>query len=158
MKLTYLSLSAHPARSTPRAGFVSAARVLGIRTCEINLEPSDNAEQFDERRYGLASEAVPTWVEWNPDFRPARLVPRHQPHVAPRSDSQRPVAIEFDFVVPIEPSGNFATGRHCIGSTNRAVSFARHFAGSRGTFASSRYCFGPRRIAAIVVAFMIPKF
>jgi hypothetical protein len=33
-----------------------------------------------------------------------------------------------------------------------------HFAGSRGTFASSRYFSGPRRIAAIVVAFMIPKF
>jgi NAD-dependent deacetylase len=47
----------------PAAGFVSEARALGIRTCEINLEPSDNAEQFDERRYGLASEAVPTWVD-----------------------------------------------------------------------------------------------
>src|SRR6202030_4674517 len=47
----------------PAAGFVSEARALGTRTCEINLEPSDNAEQFDERRYGLASEAVPTWVE-----------------------------------------------------------------------------------------------
>jgi NAD-dependent deacetylase len=47
----------------PAAGFVSEARRLGIRTCEINLEPSDNAEQFDERRYGLASEAVPTWVD-----------------------------------------------------------------------------------------------
>ena len=29
----------------PAAGFVSEARALGIRTCEINLEPSDNAEQ-----------------------------------------------------------------------------------------------------------------
>jgi NAD-dependent deacetylase len=47
----------------PAAGFVSEARARGIRTCEINLEPSDNAEQFDERRYGLASEAVPTWVD-----------------------------------------------------------------------------------------------
>ena len=47
----------------PAAGFVSEARALGIRTCEFNLEPSDNAEQFDERRYGLASEAVPTCGE-----------------------------------------------------------------------------------------------
>jgi NAD-dependent deacetylase len=34
----------------PAAGFVSEARALHIRTCEINLEPSDNANQFDERR------------------------------------------------------------------------------------------------------------
>jgi NAD-dependent deacetylase len=46
----------------PAAGFVSKARALGIRACEINLEPSDNAHQFDERRYGPASEAVPAWV------------------------------------------------------------------------------------------------
>ena len=45
----------------PAAEFVSEARALGTPTCEINLEPSDNAEQFDERRYGLASEAVPTF-------------------------------------------------------------------------------------------------
>jgi NAD-dependent deacetylase len=47
----------------PAAGFVSEARGHGIRTCEINLEPSDNARQFDERRYGEASEAVAAWVE-----------------------------------------------------------------------------------------------
>ncbi len=47
----------------PAAGFVAEARGHGIRTCEINLEPSDNARQFDERRYGPASEAVPAWVE-----------------------------------------------------------------------------------------------
>lgn len=47
----------------PAAGFVSQARQRGIRTCEINLEPSDNADQFDERRYGPASEAVPAWVD-----------------------------------------------------------------------------------------------
>ncbi len=47
----------------PAAGFVSEARGLGIRACEINLEPSDNANQFDERRYGPASEAAPTWVD-----------------------------------------------------------------------------------------------
>jgi NAD-dependent deacetylase len=47
----------------PAAGFVSEAKGHGIRTCEINLEPSDNARQFDERRYGPASEIVPAWVK-----------------------------------------------------------------------------------------------
>ena len=47
----------------PAAGFVSEARGHGIRTCEINLEPSDNARQFDHGRYGPASEVVPIWVE-----------------------------------------------------------------------------------------------
>jgi NAD-dependent deacetylase len=47
----------------PAAGFVAEARALGIRTCEINLERSDNAHQFEEGRYGPASEAAPAWVE-----------------------------------------------------------------------------------------------
>jgi NAD-dependent deacetylase len=47
----------------PAAGFVAEARGHGIRTCEINLEPSDNARQFDEGLYGPASEVVPRWVE-----------------------------------------------------------------------------------------------
>ena len=47
----------------PAAGFVAEAGALGIATCEINLEPSDNAGRFDERRYGKASEVVPAWVE-----------------------------------------------------------------------------------------------
>ena len=51
------------ARSIRLRGSSSEARGHGIRTCEINLEPSDNARQFDERRYGPASEAVPAWVE-----------------------------------------------------------------------------------------------
>jgi NAD-dependent deacetylase len=46
----------------PAAGFVDEARRGGIRTCEINLEPSDNARAFDERRYGPATEVVPAWV------------------------------------------------------------------------------------------------
>ncbi len=46
----------------PAAGFVSEARALGVRTCELNLEPSDNAWAFDERHYGPASEVVPEWV------------------------------------------------------------------------------------------------
>jgi len=47
----------------PAAGFVAEARAAGIRTCEINLEPSDNARLFDEARYGPAGAVVPTWVE-----------------------------------------------------------------------------------------------
>jgi NAD-dependent deacetylase len=47
----------------PAAGFVTEAKGLGIRTCEINLEASDNARVFDERRYGPAGEMVPRWVE-----------------------------------------------------------------------------------------------
>jgi NAD-dependent deacetylase len=47
----------------PAAGLVTEARRQGIRTCEINLQPSDNARQFDERRYGPASETVSAWVE-----------------------------------------------------------------------------------------------
>ena len=46
----------------PAAGFVGDARDVGITTCEINLEPSDNARMFDDRRYGPATQTVPTWV------------------------------------------------------------------------------------------------
>ena len=47
----------------PAAGFVETAKANGVATCELNLEPSDNSDLFDERRYGLASEVVPAWVE-----------------------------------------------------------------------------------------------
>jgi NAD-dependent deacetylase len=47
----------------PAAGFAEQAKGLGIRTCEINLEPSDNARLFDETHYGPATQAVPAWVE-----------------------------------------------------------------------------------------------
>ena len=47
----------------PAAGFVTEARGHGIRTCEVNLEPSDNARQFNEIHYGPASSAVPAWVD-----------------------------------------------------------------------------------------------
>jgi hypothetical protein len=61
----------------PAAGFVAQAGALGIATCEINLEPSDNAELFDERRYGKASEVVPAWVEEVLAGRPdERTIPR----------------------------------------------------------------------------------
>lgn len=46
----------------PAAGFAAQARTFGIGTLEINLEPSDNANQFGERRYGRAREMVPVWV------------------------------------------------------------------------------------------------
>lgn len=47
----------------PAAGFVAEARASGIRTCEINLDPSDNAGLFDEHLYGPASASVPAWVD-----------------------------------------------------------------------------------------------
>jgi NAD-dependent deacetylase len=46
----------------PAAGFVGEARSLGIPCTELNLEPSENAWNFDDRRYGRASEIVPVWV------------------------------------------------------------------------------------------------
>jgi NAD-dependent deacetylase len=47
----------------PAAGLVREARMRGVRCCELNLEPSDNAAEFDDRRYGAASEIVPSWVD-----------------------------------------------------------------------------------------------
>ena len=47
----------------PAAGMVHAARAAGARTMELNLEPSENADAFDDARYGLASEVVPRWAE-----------------------------------------------------------------------------------------------
>ncbi|MGO8833148.1 MAG: NAD-dependent deacylase [Roseiarcus sp.] len=47
----------------PAAGFVAIARRAGAATCEINLEPSDNADLFETRRYGRASQETPKWVD-----------------------------------------------------------------------------------------------
>jgi NAD-dependent deacetylase len=47
----------------PAAGFVAEARARGIPTLELNLEPSDNARDFDDARYGRATETVPAWVD-----------------------------------------------------------------------------------------------
>ena len=47
----------------PAAGFVQTAKYRGAHTLEINLEPSQGSILFDERRYGLASEEVPKWVD-----------------------------------------------------------------------------------------------
>ena len=46
----------------PAAGFVRNARDLGIRTLELNLEPSQGSDWFHETRLGPASEVVPAWV------------------------------------------------------------------------------------------------
>lgn len=47
----------------PAAGFVSAARSLGITTLEINLEPSQGSAFFDRTRHGPAGKLVPEWVD-----------------------------------------------------------------------------------------------
>jgi NAD-dependent deacetylase len=47
----------------PAAGFVDEARAAGVPTMEINLAPSDNADAFDDARYGEASQTVPAWVD-----------------------------------------------------------------------------------------------
>jgi NAD-dependent deacetylase len=47
----------------PAAGFVQEARqVAGAETVELNLEPSEGASLFADRRYGPASEIVPAYV------------------------------------------------------------------------------------------------
>lgn len=47
----------------PASGFVRIARSLGAKTVELNLEPSSNAELFNDALYGLGSEIVPQWVQ-----------------------------------------------------------------------------------------------
>ena len=47
----------------PAAGFVQEARMHGAHTIELNLEPSEGATLFAEKRYGRASEIVPAYVE-----------------------------------------------------------------------------------------------
>lgn len=47
----------------PAAGFVAQARSNGARTIELNLEPSNGANLFDEGIYGPATEVVPAFVE-----------------------------------------------------------------------------------------------
>lgn len=46
----------------PASGFVQEARATGIRTMELNLEPSDNARVFDDAAYGRAGDIVPAWA------------------------------------------------------------------------------------------------
>jgi NAD-dependent deacetylase len=47
----------------PAGGYVRRARMDGIPTLELNLEPSKGSGYFDEARYGPATEIVPEWVE-----------------------------------------------------------------------------------------------
>lgn len=47
----------------PAAGFVQNARELGIRTLELNLEPSQGSRWFHESRHGPATQIVPEWVD-----------------------------------------------------------------------------------------------
>ena len=48
----------------PAAGFVAeVAGRPGVRTVEINLQPSEGASLLDEARYGLASGRVPEFVD-----------------------------------------------------------------------------------------------
>lgn len=46
----------------PAAGFTASARATGARTLELNLEPSENPNLFDETHHGKASRIVPDWV------------------------------------------------------------------------------------------------
>jgi NAD-dependent deacetylase len=47
----------------PAAGFVREAREQGVRTLELNLEPSHGSHWFDQARHGPATEVVPGWVD-----------------------------------------------------------------------------------------------
>ena len=47
----------------PAAGFVARRAPAVCACCELNLAPSDNADRFDDRRYGRASEITPSWVQ-----------------------------------------------------------------------------------------------
>ncbi len=47
----------------PAAGFVQVAKDSGARTVELNLEPSDGFDMFDESYHGPASKVVPNFVE-----------------------------------------------------------------------------------------------
>lgn len=50
-------------RVYPAAGFVELAREAGARTLELNLDPSEVSDAFDESRHGPASRLVPEWVD-----------------------------------------------------------------------------------------------
>lgn len=47
----------------PAAGFVREANYYGARTVELNLEPSENDNEFQEAEYGKASDIVPRFVD-----------------------------------------------------------------------------------------------
>ena len=47
----------------PAAGFVRLANAVGARTLELNLDPSEGSDWFDESRLGSAGVLVPDWVD-----------------------------------------------------------------------------------------------
>ncbi|WP_228941237.1 NAD-dependent deacylase [Nocardioides sp. Leaf374] len=47
----------------PAAGFVQQAARHGVRTLELNLQPSEGTAWFREARHGPAGVLVPAWVE-----------------------------------------------------------------------------------------------
>ena len=47
----------------PAAGLVQTARYCGVRTLEMNLEPSLGSVFFEESRVGPAGKLVPEWVD-----------------------------------------------------------------------------------------------
>ena len=47
----------------PAAGFVQMANAMGARTLELNLDPSEGSDWFDESRLGSAGVLVPQWVD-----------------------------------------------------------------------------------------------
>lgn len=47
----------------PAAGFVQLANAVGARTLELNLDPSEGSDWFDESRLGSAGILVPDWVD-----------------------------------------------------------------------------------------------
>jgi NAD-dependent SIR2 family protein deacetylase len=47
----------------PAAGFVFEAKTAGAYAVELNLEPSEGVDQFDERLHGPATAVVPAYVE-----------------------------------------------------------------------------------------------
>jgi len=46
----------------PAAGFVHEAKLQGAHTVELNLEPSQVGSEFEEKKYGPASQVVPLYV------------------------------------------------------------------------------------------------
>jgi NAD-dependent deacetylase len=47
----------------PAAGFVQAARAMGLQTLELNMEPSLGSHFFDQAQYGPAGTIVPQWTQ-----------------------------------------------------------------------------------------------
>ena len=47
----------------PAAGFFQLANAVGARTLELNLDPSEGSDWFDESRLGSAGILVPDWVD-----------------------------------------------------------------------------------------------